>query len=372
MQFSLIFEAQATAPTTETEGPVLRQCVEQAVFAEEMGFDRIWAVEHHGLEWYAHLSAPEVFLSWVAARTSRIRVGHGVVCMPFAYNHPVRVAERAATLDILSGGRLDLGAGRGATPHEMSLMGVDPAQTAAEVEEALRMIGHMWTEPTFQWDGLLKIEPHKVVPRPVQQPHPPLFLACSHADTVIRAADYGVGALVLGFGGPTEIGGLVKRYRDAAAFRSGEKLVATVVNDHVSALCPTIVLADKDEAARVGARGQRFFAESVAHYVGGPEPAQDTEHDDNAVEIQRSRDRVVDVLTAAGAPETAIALVAQQYSIAEQAYGDAGAAIDFVEQVAAAGADEVMCLVQMGGVPHAVCMETIERWGRDVIPRFRS
>jgi len=140
----MIFEAQMADPSPAHEHQVIRDCVEQAVLAEQVGFDRVWAVEHHALKWYAHMSAPEVFLTWVAAKTSRIRLGHGVVCMPFQYNHPVRAAERAAMLDVLSNGRLDLGAGRGATLREMSTMGVDPSRTYAEVEEALRMIGSMW------------------------------------------------------------------------------------------------------------------------------------------------------------------------------------------------------------------------------------
>src|SRR3989337_1327143 len=124
MQFSMGFEVQLAHPTPQREHELLHDWVEQAVYGEVMGFDRIWAVEHHALKYYAHMSAPEIFLTWVAARTSRIRVGHGVVCMPFGYNHPVRVAERVATLDVLSGGRLDVGGGRGATLQEMSLMGV--------------------------------------------------------------------------------------------------------------------------------------------------------------------------------------------------------------------------------------------------------
>ena len=111
MKFSMIFEAQLANPTRDREQRVIRDCVEQAVLGERMGFDRVWAVEHHALKWYAHMSAPEVFLTWVAAKTSRIRIGHGVVCMPFGYNHPVRAAERIAMLDVLSNGRLDVGAG---------------------------------------------------------------------------------------------------------------------------------------------------------------------------------------------------------------------------------------------------------------------
>jgi alkanesulfonate monooxygenase SsuD/methylene tetrahydromethanopterin reductase-like flavin-dependent oxidoreductase (luciferase family) len=119
--------------------------------------------------------------------------------MPFNYNHPVRVAERAAMLDTLSGGRLDLGAGRGATLQEMTLCNVDPERTYLEVEESLRMISSMWLNDEFSWDGELTIAPHPIIPRPAQLPHPPLFMACSKKDTVTLAAEYGVGALVLGF-----------------------------------------------------------------------------------------------------------------------------------------------------------------------------
>jgi alkanesulfonate monooxygenase SsuD/methylene tetrahydromethanopterin reductase-like flavin-dependent oxidoreductase (luciferase family) len=270
VQFSMIFEAQLAHPTRAHEQQVLRDCVEQAVLAEEMGFDRVWAVEHHALKWYAHMSAPEIFLTWVAATTERIRVGHGVVCMPFAYNHPVRVAERAAMLDVLSNGRVDLGAGRGASLMEMSTMGVDPSRTYAEVEEALRMIGAMWRGPEgdgFEWHGeLLQVSPPRtILPRPVQMPHPPLFLACTKHDTVKLAADYGVGALVLGFAGPSEVRALRDIYDDGIATRNGKRSVSSETNDHFAALCPTIVLDDRERALQIGARGQRFFAQAIAH-----------------------------------------------------------------------------------------------------------
>ena len=80
MQFGIIFEGQLAFPTRANERQLMLDCLDQAILADEMGFDRVWAVEHHALKWYAHMSAPEIFLSFVAARTSHIRVGHGVVC----------------------------------------------------------------------------------------------------------------------------------------------------------------------------------------------------------------------------------------------------------------------------------------------------
>jgi alkanesulfonate monooxygenase SsuD/methylene tetrahydromethanopterin reductase-like flavin-dependent oxidoreductase (luciferase family) len=376
VQFSMIFEAQMADPSAANERQVLADCVEQALYAEEMGFDRVWAVEHHCLRWYAHMSAPEIFLTWVAARTSRIRIGHGVVCMPFNYNHPVRVAERAAMLDSLSGGRLDLGAGRGATLQEMSAMGVDPDRTYAEVEEALRMIGSMWRgqngEEDFEWHGeLLQVSPHPILPRPVQLPHPPLYLACTKNDTVGLAAEYGIGALVLGFSGPEDIAKLRQIYDDTIAARSKKRFVSTHVNDHFSALCPTIVLDDKDAAFKVGARGQRFFAEAISHwYGGGPPPDPGDEDADQRAEIEQSAERMVAHLHEAKIPVGPNSKLT--FNLVEHAYGDWRDAVAYAERLEEAGVDEIMCLIQMGTVPQAACMETIRQWGEKVIPHFRT
>ncbi|HLY82676.1 MAG TPA: LLM class flavin-dependent oxidoreductase, partial [Acidimicrobiales bacterium] len=175
MRFSMIFEAQLEDPTPEREHATIDDCIDQAVYAEEMGFDGIWAVEHHSLVSYSHMPAPEIFLSAVAARTSRVRIGHGAVCMPFGYNHPIRVAERAAMLDVISHGRLNLGAARGATEQEMSLCGVKKEDTEAQVREALRIIARAWRGDTFSWDSdLISIQAppdrpaHTIMPRPVQ------------------------------------------------------------------------------------------------------------------------------------------------------------------------------------------------------------
>jgi alkanesulfonate monooxygenase SsuD/methylene tetrahydromethanopterin reductase-like flavin-dependent oxidoreductase (luciferase family) len=379
VNFSMIFEAQLANPTREREHQLLRDCVEQAVFAESMGFDRIWAVEHHALKWYAHMSAPEIFLATVAARTSRIRIGHGVVCMAFNYNFPTRVAERAAMLDVLSNGRVDLGAGRGGTTQEMSLCNVDPDRTTDEVEESLRILSAIWTNETFEWHGdLLTIEspegnsPHTVVPRPVQEPHPPLYLACTRPETLQRAADYGVGALAFGFAGPESVRMQRRVYDEALAARTGDKFVSTVTNDYFAALCPTIVLDDAGAAREIGARAQRFLGESINHWARGtPAPAEFTEDDDNvAVMAQNLRELEMRVERGELA-EQELSLAAATFNI-DHAYGTYETAIEYVHALEDAGADEVMCFMQMGTVPNEVCIETIRQWGQHVIPHFRA
>ncbi|KAA2252570.1 LLM class flavin-dependent oxidoreductase [Solihabitans fulvus] len=377
MKFSMIIEAQTANPSAETERQVLHDCLDQAVLAEQTGFDRVWAVEHHGLKWYAHMSASEIFLSYVAARTSRIRIGHGVVCMPFHFNHPVRVAERAAMLDVLSGGRLDLGAGRGATAQETALYGVDPEATHAEVEEALRIIGSVWQDETFEWHGkLLDIVPPQgrqftVLPRPMQRPHPPLFLACSKDTSVVLAAEYGVGALVLGFAGPDEVARLRAIYDKAIAARTGDRLVSTEVNNHFAALCPTTVLPDRELAVRTGVRGQRFFAQSIAHWYGaGPVPDEVVrEGQDEVAAIRQAGDDMVAYLHEARIPVRPSSTATYH---AAHAYGDHRDAVSYVERLREAGADEIMCLIQMGTVPQDICLETIRQWGEHVIPHFRE
>ncbi len=372
MKFSVIFEAQLADPTVEREHRLFHDCVQQAVYAERMGFDRIWAVEHHALKWYAHMSAPEIFLTWVAARTSTIRIGHGVVCMPFRFNHPVRVAERAATLDLLSGGRLDLGAGRGGTEQETSLCGVDRDRTTREVEEALRIIGAAWQKEELEYHGeLIDIAPHPILPRPAQAPHPPLFLACSRTDTLARAAELGVGALVMGFAGPDSIAEMRRTYDGALAARTGEGFVSTVVNDHFAVLCPTIVSDDRAEARRIGIRGQRFFAQSIGHWYGGagiPDEAV-VEGSDEAAAMRVAAEQVAARLHEQHIPVRPTSTATFN---ADHAYGTADDAIAHVERLRDAGADEVMCLIQMGTVPQEACMETLRQWGERVIPHFTT
>jgi alkanesulfonate monooxygenase SsuD/methylene tetrahydromethanopterin reductase-like flavin-dependent oxidoreductase (luciferase family) len=381
MNFSMIFEAQLSDPTPEREHRLIHDCIEQAVYGEEMGFDGVWAVEHHALKRYAHMSAPEIFLTAVASRTKRIRIGHGVVCMAFNYNYPTRVAERAAMLDIISNGRLNLGAGRGGTWQEATLCNVDRDHTHAEVEESLKIISRIWQDPEgFEWDGELltiKAQPgaprHQVVPTPVQTPHPPLFMACTRPDTVVRAAEYGVGALAFGFAGIESVRAQRKLYDDAIARRTGEHLVSpTEINDHFCALCPTIVLDDRARAKEIGARGQRFFAEAIGQWAapGAPPPPDDLEGQDNVAFMERRKHEIL--AKAEGDPELKkqAALAVASYNL-DHAYGDAGDAIAYVERLIEAGADEVMCLIQMGTVPHEVCMETIRVWGETVIPHFR-
>ena len=368
----MIFEFQCDDVSPEGERETLMSCVEQAVFAEKKGFDRIWAVEHHGLKHYAHMSAPEIFLTWVAAKTSTIRIGHGVVCMPFGYNHPLRVAERVGMLDSLSGGRLDVGAGRGATAIEMSGFGVDREDTYPQVKESLQILSQCWENETFEWNGSISISERSVIPQPIQLPHPPLYMACTKDDTVRLAAEYGLGALVLGFSGPSQVSELKKIYDDAISSRSNKNCISKTPINFLSALCPTVVLNDAEEAFQIGARGQKFFAESIQHWnIGTPLPERVPSDIDIRDAIVDAKERVEAFMTKGGHPLPSVVASTEPFNI-NHAYGDSDDAIRYVKELEKAGADEIMCLIQMGGVPHEVAMETIRQYGENVIPHFSS
>jgi alkanesulfonate monooxygenase SsuD/methylene tetrahydromethanopterin reductase-like flavin-dependent oxidoreductase (luciferase family) len=197
MKFGIFFEMSTPRPfTTQVQSAVFHNALEQARLADELGFDTAWCVEHHFLEEYSHSSAPEVVLAAVAAQTERIRIGHGaVVCVP-EMNHPIRVAERCAVLDIVSNGRLEVGTARSSTWTELGGFNVDPDRTKKTWDEFVRVLPKMWTQEHFSYDGLSFSMPERnVLPKPVQQPHPPMWVTVTSPGTELDAAERGLGCL---------------------------------------------------------------------------------------------------------------------------------------------------------------------------------
>lgn len=361
----MIFECQLATPTPPEERRIYRDTVEQALLAEQAGFDRVWAVEHHNLRYYAHCTAPEVLLAHIAALTTRLRVGHGVVMLPKNYNHPIRVAERIAALDILSGGRVDFGTGVSSSELEMGAFGVDPETRHAEWEEAICIIPRMWSEAPFEHRGkYFQIPPRHILPRPVQQPHPPLYVAATREETLDVAGRLGIGALCLGFGGPQDVRRKRARYDAAIAARRHDGIAGLVPTDHLSALCLAVVLEDRERAREIGRRGQRFFVDALAHnYGGAAEPSADADLSEGASA------RISQELVRSGpAPPPGANPTSPEIQLA---FGDPDDALAYVRALAEAGADEVMFLIQMGTVPQEGCLESIRLLGEHVIPKLR-
>ena len=154
MQFGIFYEHQLPRPwQPDSEERLIREVLEQVELADRLGVDYAWAVEHHFLEEYSHSSAPEVFLAACAARTRRIRLGHGIVLVPPGYNHPARVAERIAMLDLVSGGRVEFGTGESASRMELEGFGIDPTEKRAMWQEAVGQIALMLSREPYPGHG---------------------------------------------------------------------------------------------------------------------------------------------------------------------------------------------------------------------------
>src|SRR6266850_2327073 len=218
MRFGIFYEHQFPRPWDEGgELQLFQDALDQVELADQLGIDHAWEVEHHFLEEYSHSSAPEVFLAAASQRTKQIRLGHGIVLMPPGYNHPARIAERIATLDLVSKGRVDFGTGESASRAELEGFGITPAERRAMWRETVEQVANMLAlDPYPGYQGKYFSMPvRNVVPKPVQKPHPPLWVACSRRETIHLAAKLGIGALTFAFVSPDQIRTRLREFEEA-------------------------------------------------------------------------------------------------------------------------------------------------------------
>ena len=359
MKFGLMYEIQIPEPHYPgIERDIYKQVLEQVTLADEVGFDHFWTVEHHFLKEFSHCSAPEVLYGAISQRTENIRIGHAVALLPPQYNHPVRVAERAAVLDILSDGRCDLGTGRSTTLIEMDGFQISPDETRAMWEEAVGIIPRMWTEDPFEHDGhYFKIPPRSVIPKPVQDPHPPLWVACGQPESFYAAGEKGLGALCFNIGVPEELRNRIENYRKGIA---NAKPVGKFVNNQVAALC-ILHCAETDAEAidNAGMHGLWFMDKTVDLYQPwrqkGGEVPESYKFAVNAIQKERAGRTIQDYVDGGtfciGNPDTCIETIKK-----------------YEEQ----GVDQVLCFMQYGKLPHDKIMSAMRLMGKHVMPYFRE
>ena len=252
MKFGIFYEHQLPRPWNEgDEHRLFQEALDQVELADKLGIDYAWEVEHHFLEEYSHSSAPEIFLAACSQRTKRIRLGHGICLMPPKYNHPARVAERIATLDLVSNGRVEFGTGESASLMELGgfNVGFDPVEKR-----------RMWKEGVEQCTDMMAMDPYpgfkgeffempcrNVVPKPLQKPHPPLWVACSNRETIKMAARCGIGALTFAFVDPREARQWVDDYY--RIFKEECVPIGHAVNPNVAMVTGFSVHPDEDGSA---------------------------------------------------------------------------------------------------------------------------
>jgi len=358
MEFGLHFEMEMPRPWNErSEYNIYWQALEQIELGDRLGFDFVWEVEHHFLEEYSHSPAPEVFFGAVSQRTKNIRIAHGVRLLPFQFNHPIKVAEQAAVLDIISNGRVEFGLGRSTTVQELDGFSVDYERTREEVREATEIIVKAWTDDILEYDGkLMKIPPRRVVPKPIQKPHPRMWMACVAPDSYEIGGDRGLGVLSFNFNFEALQKALAK-FRKACARRSNQipkftnEAFATMVICHV---------VEKKADESVGLDGARWFMHYAAELFkpfAAKGQLYSYEYMRRAMDLDMDPKDVPDAqlkehpLVVVGTPEEVIRKL---------------------EHLENAGIDQAICLKQAGGIPHPNIMRSMELMGRHVLPHFKG
>jgi alkanesulfonate monooxygenase SsuD/methylene tetrahydromethanopterin reductase-like flavin-dependent oxidoreductase (luciferase family) len=372
VRFGMFYEHQLPRPWgPDSEHTLLRDALEQIELADTCGFDYVWEVEHHFLEEYSHSSAPEVFLAAASQRTRRIRLGHGIVQAPSPVNHPARIAERIATLDLVSDGRVDFGTGEASSAAELGGFGVPRAAKRAMWAETLDIVTRMFTEQPFAgYQGnFVTMPPRYVVPRPVQQPHPPLWVACSRRDTIHLAARSGIGALSFSFVEPEDAARWAGEYYDLIA---SEECVPRgfAVNANVAVVLPMMLHHDEATAIDRGIDGAHFFGYSLQHYYGG------STHLVGGTDLwarfcaDRAEHGFARDIVHATAQPLAVRLLQAGLGSLRGAVGTPAQVTDLLARYQTAGVDQVMFVLQAGNNRHEHICESIELFAREVLPRF--
>lgn len=357
MKFGVFYELQLPKPWgPDSEHKLFQEALDQISLADQLGIDHAWAVEHHFLEEYSHCSAPEVFLSAAAGRTKRIRLGHGIRQVIANYNHPARTAEVVASLDLVSSGRVDLGIGEGATRLELGGFGI-PAKFKRNYSlEAAEQIANMMVMepyPGFQGESF-SMPARNVLPKPLQKPHPPMWMACTNRDTIKVAASLGLGALAFSFLDPEE----ARKWADIyyGIIKSDQCVpLGHRVNANIAMVSAFSIHPDKAEAVRRGQEGFEFFGYSINALV-----AQDTRPGRSRLwdEFQERRKagrlelgRDLNAAPGIGTPEEF-----RQH----------------IREFEKVGVDQIILLQQAGRNSNAHICESLERFAKEVLPEFAA
>jgi alkanesulfonate monooxygenase SsuD/methylene tetrahydromethanopterin reductase-like flavin-dependent oxidoreductase (luciferase family) len=355
MRFGIFYEHQLPRPWAEGgELKLFQDALDQVELGDKLGIDYAWEVEHHFLEEYSHSSAPEVFLAAASQRTKRIRLGHGIVLMPPAYNHPARIAERLATLDLVSNGRVEWGTGESASRAELEGFGITPAERR-----------EMWRETTEQVANMMVMDPYpgyqgkyfampvrNVMPKPVQKPHPPLWVACSNRETIHLAAQLGMGALTFAFIDPAEASHWIADYYDT--FKRECVPIGHTVNPNVAMVTGFSCHADAAEAGRRGTDGFRFFQFALGHHYSFGK------HTPGRTDIWKK-------------------FVAVRDQLGLEVLGGGTGCIGTPAQLTASlrqfetnGVDQTIFIQQGGNNQHEHICESLELFAREVMPEFKE
>ncbi len=351
MKFGIFYEHQLPRPWKEGEELQLFQdALDQVELADKLGIDYAWEVEHHFLEEYSHSSAPEVFLAACSQRTERIRLGHGIVLMPPGYNHPARVAERIATLDLVSKGRVEWGTGESSAILELGGYGVPVEEKRDQWHETVEQAANMLAmDPYPGFDGKYFSMPcRNIVPKSVQKPHPPIWVACSNRETIKLAAKLGIGALTFAFIDPKDARQWVGDYY--RILKEECVPIGHAINPNICMVSGFSIHADAREAVRRGLDGFRFFGYALGHhYIFG-------EHKPGRTDIWANYEKT-----------------RQEGDMGEDAgIGTPDDLRQHLRKFSGSGVDQVAFIQQGGRNKHQHICDALELFAEEVMPEFHE
>ena len=363
MKFGIFYEHQLPRPWTDgAEQRLFNEALEQVEIADRLGIDYAWEVEHHFLEEYSHSSAPEVFLAACSQRTKNIRLGHGIRQVIPQYNHPARTAEVIATLDLVSNGRVDFGTGESSAVLELGGFNIEVAEKRKMFLEATEQIANMLAmDPYPGYRGqYFEMPCRNIVPKSVQKPHPPLWVACSQRETIKLAARLGIGALTFAFVDPLEAKSWVDEYY--AIIKSEQCVpIGHAVNANICMVSSFSCHTDREEAANRGLRGFEFFGYALGSLYGFGA------HKPGRTNLWREFENLFEKRLEESPIDFVNALAGSRGGIGTP--DDLRGHLRKFEQV---GVDQVTFIQQAGLNRHEHICESLELFASDVMPEFKA
>lgn len=363
MKFGIFYEHQLPRPWAEgAEQRLFNEALDQVELADKLGIDYAWEVEHHFLEEYSHSSAPEVFLAACSQRTKNIRLGHGIRQVIPQYNHPARTAEVIATLDLVSQGRVDFGTGESSAELELGGFNIPVAQKRKIFLEATEQICNMLAmDPYPGYHGQYFDMPcRNIVPKPVQRPHPPLWVACSQRETIRMAARLGVGALTFAFVDPLEAQSWVDEYYGIIKSEACVP-IGHAINANICMVSSFSCHHDRETAVRRGLEGFEFFGYALGSLYGFGEhkPGRtDLWREFQAVRVPQLKKEVTNFTSALTAGRGGIGTPADLR--------------EHLRKFEQCGVDQVTFIQQAGMNKHSDICESLELFAAEVMPEFKA